>query len=180
MRDIVESDQETIRGILAVSMGRVVNHYHKYVRRRMRMPFWQRLSKRVATANARKGKNRDFICGTRMMEVTESSLYYRHARLLLLVLSRGSVYIVNNVGQVPGFREIGRQFGKTLRRIDNDRYQTLREIGAESFDELNLDDQLICEHFSIKAENFIATVAEEEGLYFFFISAGGAPHQRLV
>jgi len=115
-----------------------------------------------------------------MLEAAESRLYRRQARLLLFLLDHEGVYIVNSNGQVFGFREIARQFGDILRMLDNRHYQELREIGVASFDELNLDDQLIREHFSRRAENFIAKAAEEEGLHFFFIGAAAASHQGFV
>lgn len=180
MRDFVESDQETVREVLAMAMGRVVNHHHKCVRRRMQYSALERrLRKRAATSNERNIKESGYMCGTMMVEAGFNRLYRRHARLLLLLLRREGVYVVNSSGQVFGFREIGRQFGGILRSIENDHYKGLREIGAGSFDELNLDDQLVREHFSRRAENFIATVAEEEGLNFFLIGAVTPPCQRV-
>lgn len=180
MQDFVESDQETVREILATSLGHLANHYRKGVRRRMQRPLWESFSKRVADSNERDKKKRGFICGTAMLEASESRLYRRHARLLLLLLQREGVYVVNIAGQVFDFLELRRQFGKILRRLEDCHYEELREIGAEHFDELNLNEQLIREHFSRRAESFIATAAEEEGLYFFFIGAVAAPYQGLV
>src|SRR5262249_12725323 len=93
MQDFVESDQETIREILAVALGRVANHYRKGVRRRMQRPLWETFSKRVAATNERDEKKRGFICGTAMLEAAESRLYRRHARLLLFLLRREGVYV---------------------------------------------------------------------------------------
>src|SRR5262249_7110207 len=47
-------------------------------------------------------------------------LYHHHARLLLFLRGREGVYVVNGSGQVFEFREIGRQFGEILRRIEKE------------------------------------------------------------
>lgn len=80
------------------------------------------------------------------------------------------VYVVNSIGQVFGFRETGRQFGDILRTLNWSCDEELRDISPASFDELNLDDPLIREHFSKRANSFAAAAAEE-GLSFFFIGA---------
>lgn len=126
--------------------------------------------KQVADSNERRDQARGFRCGTSILRAAISKLNRRHARLLLFLLGREGIYIVNSNGQVFGFREIGGQFGSILERLDESYYEELSEIGHASFDELNLDDPLIREHFSSRAESFIAAAAEE-GLDFFFIGA---------
>ncbi|MGE0131985.1 MAG: hypothetical protein AB7U82_28220 [Blastocatellales bacterium] len=124
----------------------------------------------MAKQKERPDQNRERMCGTGIMEAAMRRLHRRHARLLIFLLSREGVYIVNSIGQVFGFREIGWQFGDIMRTLDGSWYEELREIVPGPFDELNTDDPLIREHFSRRAESFAAATAEE-GLSFFFIGA---------
>jgi len=180
MQDFVDSDQKSTQEILALALGHVSNHYRKGVRRRIQRSLWRSLRKRAADSNERREEAGSYTCGTMMLEAAKSRLYRRHARLLLFLLSREGVYVVNSNGQVFGFREVGNQFGGILKTLDNRHYKELREIGVRSFDELNLDDRLIREHFSRRAESFIATAADEESLYFFFIGATATTYQDQI
>lgn len=167
----IDGASEPAREILAMALGRVANQYRKGVRRRIKAPWETRFKRRMARHREQPDRDREWVCGTGMLEAASSRLYHRQARLLLFLLSREGVYVVNSIGQVFGFRETGRQFGGILRTLDESCYGELREISPAAFDELNLDDPLIREHFSKRADSFAAATAEE-GLSFFFIGAG--------
>ncbi|MCG3161835.1 MAG: hypothetical protein JMDDDDMK_03050 [Acidobacteria bacterium] len=168
-RDI-DGASEPAREILAMALGRVANQYRKGVRRRTKAPWETRFERRMARHREQPDRDREWACGTGMLEAAWSRLYRRQVRLLLFLLSREGVYVVNSIGQVFGFRETGRQFGDILRTLNWSCDEELRDISPASFDELNLDDPLIREHFSKRANSFAAAAAEE-GLSFFFIGA---------